>query len=132
MAECKIDEGVEEFRSETGDEQDAMSYLYMKHMAKHLEDATEKGQSAFGKGDKYWKWFRFDRASVTDMSASKITRGLSNILYEGLGRKGKDWVRAKTMTQHKTFELNKIRTQYYKAWTTEYDAWLKEKGYKGL
>lgn len=132
MAECKIDEGVEEFRSETGDEQDAMSYLYMKHMAKHLEDATEKGQSAFGKGDKYWKWFRFDRASVTDMSASKITRGLSNILYEGLGRKGKDWVRAKTMTQHKTFELNKIRTQYYKAWTTQYDAWLKEKGYKGL
>ena len=134
MAECNIEESIKAngVAHEGADEMDAMSFLYMKHMAKHLEDATEKGTSAFGKGDKYWKWFRFDRASVTDMSISKITRGISNILYEGIGRKGKDWVRARTMSQHKTFELNKIRTQFYKARVVQHDAWLKENKLKGF
>ena len=54
MAECNIEESIKAngVAHEGADEMDAMSFLYMILMAKHLEDATEKGSSAFGKGDK--------------------------------------------------------------------------------
>tara|TARA_S200000501_G_C20846934_1_gene753995 strand:- start:135 stop:2618 length:2484 start_codon:yes stop_codon:yes gene_type:complete len=128
MAECEIKEDNLEF---TGvDENDAMAELYTNYMAKHLKDVPENGDVFMGNG--FWKWFRFDRAGVTDMSKNKLVRGISNILYESIGKTGKNWVRSRTMSQVKNFELNRQRTLYYKNWVSNYDAWLKENGYKRI
>ena len=92
MAECEIKEENLEF---TGvDENDAMAELYTNYMAKHLKDVPENGDVFMGNG--FWKWFRFDRAGVTDMSKNKLVRGISNILYESIGKTGKNWVRSRT------------------------------------
>jgi hypothetical protein len=128
MAECKIKEENLEY---TGtDENDAMAELYQNYMARQLKDVAENGDVFMGSG--FWKWFRFDRAGVTDMSKNKLVRGISNILYESIGKTGKNWVRSRTMSQVKTFELNRQRTLYYKNWVSNYDAWLKENGYKRI
>ena len=128
MAECKIKEENLEY---TGtDENDAMAELYQNYMARQLKDVAENGDVFMGSG--FWKWFRFDRAGVTDMSKNKLVRGISNILYESIGKTGKNWVRSKTMSQVKQFELNRQRTLYYRKWVSSYDAWLKENGYKRI
>ena len=81
MAECKIKEENLEY---TGtDENDAMAELYQNYMARQLKDVAENGDVFMGSG--FWKWFRFDRAGVTDMSKNKLVRGISNILYESIG-----------------------------------------------
>ena len=128
MAECKIKEENLEYTGK--DENDAMAELYTNYMAKQLKDVAENGDVFMGNG--FWKWFRFDRAGVTDMSKNKLVRGISNILYESIGKTGKNWVRSKTMSQVKQFELNRQRTLYYKNWVSGYDAWLKENGFKRM
>ena len=67
-----------------------------------------------------------------NLSKNKLVRGISNILYESIGKTGKNWVRSRTMSQVKNFELNRQRTLYYKNWVSNYDAWLKENGYKRI
>jgi len=128
MAECKIKEENLEYTGK--DENDAMAELYTNYMAKQLKDVAENGDVFMGNG--FWKWFRFDRAGVTDMSKNKLVRGISNILYESIGKTGKNWVRSRTMSQVKQFELNRQRTLYYKNWVSSYDAWLKENGFKRM
>jgi hypothetical protein len=128
MAECKIKEENLEYTGK--DENDAMAELYTNYMAKQLKDVAENGDVFMGNG--FWKWFRFDRAGVTDMSKNKLVRGISNILYESIGKTGKNWVRSRTMSQVKQFELNRQRTLYYKNWVSGYDAWLKENGFKRM
>jgi len=128
MAECKIKEENLEYTGK--DENDAMAELYTNYMAKALKDVKENGDVFMGSG--FWKFFRFDRAGVTDMSKNKLVRGISNILYESLGKTGKNWVRSRTMSQVKQFELNRQRALYYKKWVSSYDAWLKENGYKRI
>ena len=81
---------------------------------------------------KFWSFFRLDRAGVTDMSANKLVRGVSEILYESIGKVGKNWVRAKTMSQVKNFELNRQRMLYYRGWVRHYDEWLKENNFSRL
>lgn len=128
MAECKIKEENLEYTGK--DENDAMAELYTNYMARQLKDVAENGDVFMGNG--FWKWFRFDRAGVTDMSKNKLVRGISNILYESIGKTGKNWVRSRTMSQVKQYELNRQRTLYYKNWVSSYDAWLKENGYKRI
>jgi len=128
MAECKIKEENLEYTGK--DENDAMAELYTNYMAKQLKDVAENGDVFMGNG--FWKWFRFDRAGVTDMSKNKLVKGISNILYESIGKTGKNWVRSRTMSQVKQFELNRQRTLYYKNWVSSYDAWLKENGFKRM
>ena len=124
MAECKIKEENLEYTGK--DENDAMAELYTNYMARQLKDVAENGDVFMGSG--FWKWFIFDRAGVTDMSKNKLVRGISNILYESIGKTGKNWVRSRTMSQVKQYELNRQRTLYYKNWVSSYDAWLKENG----
>jgi len=132
MAECNIDESRKangtEFKG--NNEQEAMAHLMWKHMVKHLKDSDEAGKEFID--SKFWKFFRLDRAGVTDHSKNKLTRQISNILYESLGRTGKDWVRSRTMSQVKSFEMNRLRMLYYRDWTQQFDVWLKENNLKGL
>ena len=128
MAECKIEEAT---LKHTGDsEMDAKSFVYSKYMAKQLLDSEETSKAFMGEG--FWSFFRLDRAGVTDMSANKLVRGVSEILYESIGKVGKNWVRSKTMSQVKQFELNRQRMLYYREWVRHYDDFLKENGYSRL
>ena len=132
MAECNIEESIKANGVEyTGvNEGDAMSHLMIKHIVKQLKESKETGRDFID--SKFWKFFRLDRAGVTDHSKNKITRQISNILYESLGRTGKDWVRSSTMSQVKSFEMNRLRMLFYRDWTKHFDTWLKENNLKGL
>ena len=128
MAECKIEDATLKHTGES--EMDAKSFVYTKYMAKELL-ASEETSKAF-MDSKFWSFFRLDRAGVTDMSANKLVRGVSEILYESIGKVGKNWVRARTMSQVKQFELNRQRALYYKDWVRHYDDFLKENNYSRL
>lgn len=125
MAECKIEEA--EFKQGFESEMDAKSFVYSKYMAKQLLDSEETSKAFMGEG--FWSFFRLDRAGVTDMSANKLVRGVSEILYESIGKVGKNWVRSRTMSQVKQFELNRQRALYYREWVRHYDDFLKENNY---
>ncbi|QLF87986.1 putative internal virion protein [Pelagibacter phage Hroenn EXVC015P] len=125
MAECKIEEA--EFKENFESEMDAKSFVYSKYMAKQLLDSEETSKAFMGEG--FWSFFRLDRAGVTDMSANKLVRGVSEILYESIGKVGKNWVRSRTMSQVKQFELNRQRALYYREWVRHYDDFLKENNY---
>ena len=128
MAECKIEDA--EYKDGFETEMDAKSFVYSKYMAKELLDAEETSEAFMN--SKFWSFFRLDRAGVTDMSANKLVRGVSEILYESIGKVGKNWVRAKTMSQVKNFELNRQRMLYYRGWVRHYDEWLKENNFSRL
>ena len=128
MAECKIEDA--EYKEGFETEMDAKSFVYSKYMAKELLDAEETSEAFMN--SKFWSFFRLDRAGVTDMSANKLVRGVSEILYESIGKVGKNWVRAKTMSQVKNFELNRQRMLYYRGWVRHYDEWLKENNFSRL
>lgn len=132
MAECNIEESIKANGVEYAgkNEGDAMAHLMTKHLIKHMKESAETGKEFID--SKFWKFFRLDRAGVTDHSANKLTRQVSNILYESLGRTGKDWVRSRTMSQVKQFEMNRLRMLYYRDWTQQFDVWLKENNLKGL
>ena len=132
MAECNIEESIKANGIDYNgiDEGDAMAHLMTKHIIKHMKESAETGKEFID--SKFWKFFRLDRAGVTDHSKNKLTRQISNILYESLGRTGKDWVRSRTMSQVKSFEMNRLRMLYYRDWTQQFDVWLKENNLKGL
>ena len=132
MAECNIEESIKANGIDYNgiDEGDAMAHLMTKHIIKHMKESAETGKEFID--SKFWKFFRLDRAGVTDHSSNKLTRQVSNILYESLGRTGKDWVRSRTMSQVKSFEMNRLRMLYYRDWTQQFDVWLKENNLKGL
>ena len=125
MAECKIEDA--EFKQGFESEMDAKSFVYTKYMAKELLKSEETSKAFMD--SKFWSFFRLDRAGVTDMSANKLVRGVSEILYESIGKVGKNWVRSKTMSQVKNFELNRQRMLYYREWVRHYDDFLKENNY---
>ena len=110
------------------DDAQAISYVRMKAHPL-LEDAKDVPKAFMG--GKFWKWFRYDRAGVTDKSQNKLVSALSNILYESIGRAG-NVVRSKTMSQVKQFELNRLRVLYYRNFVVNYDRWLKENNFSRL